>query len=115
MSVFALVLAVVVTIMLMTRELYLARERAIIIASIEALRTGFENARNSIRQSHEEIFLLQALLIERGIVLEHDIQSARKRLIEGPRKRAEEHEAISQHLGRSPEHLVLEDTEGKIH
>ena len=100
---------------LIVRELQLARERAMHLAAFEQLRLALDATRTQLRRAFEDLYVLQTVLAERNVLDEAELQRSRARLIEQPRRIAEERDAIQRHLGVSPTHLVVEDTEGKIH
>ena len=100
---------------LVIRELQLIRERTMQINMLEQLRLSLESTRTQLRRHAEDLFVLQTLLVEHNLTTEAELVNSRVRLIETPRRLAEERSSIQRHLGVEPPHLVLEDSEGKIH
>jgi hypothetical protein len=100
---------------LILREFQLARERAMHMAAFDQLRLALEGMRAQLRRNAEDIYVMQVLLAERSIFNEAELARARARLIEAPKRNAEERESIQRHLGREPTHLVLDENDGKIH
>ena len=100
---------------LILREFQLARERAMHIALQEQMRLSLESTRAQLRRAAEDLFVLQSVLVERNLLDETQLARSRARLIEAPRRMAEERDAIARHLGVAPTHLVVEETDGKVH
>src|SRR4051812_23081934 len=115
MTLLALAAGIFFALALILRELQLGRERAMHHASFEQLRLSLEGTRAQLRRAGEDLYVLQAVLAERNLLTETDLARCRARLIENPRRIAEERDAIQRHLGVAPTHLVVDDSEGKIH
>lgn len=100
---------------LIVRELQTARERALQLAAFEQLRLSLDATRGQLRRAFEDLYVLQTVLAERNILDEAELARSRARLIETPRRIAEERDAIQRHLGVAPTHLVVDESEGKVH
>ncbi len=115
MALLAIGAALVVCIAFAIREQQLSRERAAQTAALDGLRAALDAQRGQLRRAQEDVYVLQTLLGERNVVDENDLAQARMRLIEGPRRVAEERAAMARHLKVSPTQLVLDAGEPKVH
>lgn len=97
------------------RERHLRRERAATAEALRDLRIALEATRAQLRRAGEDVFVLQTLLAERNLLDDGDLARARIRLIETPRRLAEERAAMARHLQVSPTQLVLDPNDPKIH
>ena len=93
------------------RELQLHRERRETRVLFEQQRISMEIHRSHLNRAREDLFVLQATVLERGILEESDLLEGRNRLIEKPRLRAREQNALLESLGTSAERLLLDDSE----
>jgi hypothetical protein len=100
---------------LLVREVQLSRERAMQAAVFEQLRAALESTRTQLRRASEDLHVLQNVLVERRMVDEAELARTRIRLVEMPRRLAAEKDAIRRHLGVSPQVLVRDDGDGKVH
>lgn len=115
MILLALGAGIIVVLGLVIRELQLARERTVHVTHLQGLRQSLEASRAQLRRCTEDLFVLQAILAERNLFNEADLTRGRLRLIEAPRRQAEEREAISRHLGMNQAVMMVDEGEGKIH
>jgi hypothetical protein len=115
MAVLAVVAVLVLSVGFALRERQLARDRAATEAALQELRTSLEGARNQLRRANEDLFVIQTLLGERNLLDENDLARARLRLIDAPRRVAEEKAAMARHLKVSPTQLVIDPSDSKIH
>lgn len=115
MTLLALSGGILFTLALIVREFQLARERSLHLAALEQLRLSLEGARAHSRRQAEDMYVLQTVLIERNVLDESELMRSRTRLIETPRRIAEERDSIQRHLGASPPHLLVEESDGKVH
>ncbi len=115
MALVAIGAALVVCIAFALREQQLSRERAAQNAALDGLRAAIDALRGQLRRAQEDTFVLQTLLGERNMLDENDLAQARLRLIEAPRRVAEERAAMARHLKVSPTQLVLDPGEPKLH
>lgn len=97
------------------RELQLYRERAALTQAVDNLRTALENTRQHVRRQSEDLYVLASVLTERNIVDDTELARSRARLIEQPRRVAEEREALTKVLNVPATQLVVEDGDPKIH
>ena len=97
------------------RESQLARERVLQAARHRTLQTALEDTRNQLRRACEDLYVLQHILAERNVLDDTDLARGRVRLVEAPRRMAQERDAIQRHLGISAPYLVIEDSDRKIH
>jgi hypothetical protein len=101
------------------REWQLSRERRAFAQAVDHLRVSLETTRHHLRKVSEDLFVLQSLMVERNLIDETELARGRMRLIEGPRRAAEERDALAKNMKVSPTVLVLVDSEGdgghKIH
>lgn len=115
MTLLALGATIIFVLGLVIRELQLARERTVHITHLQSLRQSLEATRAQLRRCTEDLFVLQAILAERNLFNEADLTRGRLRLIEAPRRQAEERDAIGRHLGANQAILMVDEGEGKIH
>jgi len=115
MAVLAVVAVLVLSVAFALRERRLARDRTATEAALQELRTSLEGARTQLRRANEDVFVVQTLLSERNLLDENDLARARLRLIEAPRRVAEEKAAMARHLKVSPTQLVIDPSDSKIH
>jgi hypothetical protein len=97
------------------REWQLARERRTFVQAVEHLRVSLETSRHHLRRVSEDLFVLQSVMVERNLLDETELARSRARLIEVPRRLAEERENITRNMNVSPTSLVIEEGEHKIH
>lgn len=115
MAVLAMVAVLVLSVAFALRERRLARDRTAALAALDELRTSLEAVRIQLRRANEDVFVVQTLLSERNLLDENDLARARLRLIEAPRRVAEEKAAMARHLKVSPTQLVIDPSDSKIH
>ena len=115
MAMLAMVAAVVLGTALLAREVQLGHERATVSANIRELRVALELSRAQLRRTAEDLYVIQTLLCERNLLDEGEIARARLRLIDAPRRVAEERAAMARHLKVSPTQLVFDPGDSKIH
>ena len=115
MAVLAVVAVLVLSVAFAFRERQVARERVAAEMVLQELRTSIEGARSQLRRANEDLYVIQTLLAERNLLDENDLARARLRLIEAPRRVAEERAAMARHLKVSPTQLVIDPTDSKIH
>lgn len=115
MALLAVIAAGVLCIAFAVREYQLGKERAAMISAITELRTAVEASRTQLRRLTEDIYVIQTVLAERNVIDDADLARARMRLIETPRRLAEERAAMARHLKVSPTQLVLDPGDPKIH
>ena len=85
------------------------RERRAAAQAIANLHSALEVAGQQIRQCREEIFVVRALLQERGLVSERDLTQARERLIEEPRRQAEERRELVRGVTIAPNQVIIDE------
>lgn len=107
--------AVFVTIAWLAREFQGMRERAQLERTLHEMRLSQQTVRDGVRRLAEDFFVMQHLLAERSVVQDADMLRGRSRLIEQPRRKAQEKHAIMQHLGTKTPPLMVEDADGKVH
>lgn len=95
---------------LAVREFQLSRERASMTAAFEQLKASLETTRAQQRRGLEDVYVLQATLLERHVVDQTELAESRSRLIDGPRKMAQERRAILKHTTVSPTQLILDES-----
>lgn len=92
-----------------------ARHHALQIAALEHLRANLDAQRAHLKRMLEDLHVLQTVLCEHHVLDDGELAQSRVRLIENPRRQAEERSAILHHLGVAPQHLVVDEGDGKIH
>ncbi len=115
MALLAVFGGLLLAIALVLRELQLARQRTQQASSAERQRLALEQTRSQLQHALEDVYVLQMLLVERGLFEEGDLVRGRARLVEAPRRVAAEREALLRHLGASAPQLVLDDQNNKVH
>lgn len=109
-------LSVLLSFIWLGREWQLAKERTLQLASLKALSEILHSTRLQLRRATEDIFVLQALLIERQAFSESDLNRARLRLIEYPRRQAEQRQAaVADDVDLSQSIFVATENGRKVH
>lgn len=104
-----------VCVALLVREVNLLRERATISQSLDEVSLSQQSVRDGTRRLAEDLFVLQNLLLERNLLQKSELMRARGRLIEQPRRKAEERTAMLRHISAEKVPFVLEDADGHVH
>lgn len=104
-----------VCVSLLVREVTLVRERATLSRNIEELSLSQQSVRDGTRRLAEDLFVLQNLMVERGLLQQSDVSRGRGRLIEQPRRKAEERTAMLKYVSAEKVPFVLEDADGHVH
>jgi hypothetical protein len=87
------------------------RQRRIQGQLMTAIGTSLAELQNQIQNQREDLYILESILAERGLIENGDISNGRHRLIDSPRQRLAERENIlTQHEIR-PEQLIPTDDE----
>jgi hypothetical protein len=115
MALLAVIAAVVLCVAFAIRENQLGRERRVLAAAIEELRGVLDMTRMQLRRTGEDLYVTQTLLTERNVLDENDMARARLRLIEAPRRMAEERAQMARHLKVSPTQLLIDQGDPKVH
>lgn len=115
MTFLALGAGIFLTLAMILREVQFARDKASAMAAYEQMRITLEGTRAQLRRSAEDLFVLQTVMVERHLIDDTELARSRARLIDLPRRRAEEKDAISRNLGVNSGHLLVDDVDGKIH
>jgi hypothetical protein len=82
---------------------------------VEQMRLTLEGSRSQTRRLAEDLFVLQAVLTEHHLLDDAEMARSRARLVETPRRVAQERDAIARNLGVSPTHLVVSDRDSDFH
>jgi hypothetical protein len=82
---------------------------------VEQMRLTLEGTRSQTRRLAEDLFVLQAVLTEHHLFDDAEMARCRARLVETPRRVAQERDAITRNLGVSPTHLVVSDSDSDFH
>lgn len=110
--VFALVLTVVVVV----REVSAARERRLLLRTIGILRTAITDIDRALSRTMEDVYVLRCLLAERRTLSEEDFVQGRSRWIDKPRLVEMERRQIQEVVGEAPRStLVIDVDENKLH
>jgi hypothetical protein len=96
------------------REYQLWRERNALQQTIQQLRTTLDAGRQHARRVSEDLYVLQAVLVERNLLDEDELQRSRIRLVDTPRRLAEERNQLLRNMSISPTQLV-DDGDPKVH
>lgn len=99
---------------LLYREHQLNRERAAVLSNLQEAFTALDACHIQIKRTNEDLFVMQTVLCERHILDENDLVQARMRLIEIPRRLAEERAATARHLKVSPTQLIFDPLDPTI-
>lgn len=92
------------------REYQLAKERVTMTAAIEQLRGFLDTNRSQLRRTLEDLYVLQATMVERNVIDECELAEGRARLIEAPKRMAQERRAILKHVTANPTQVVVDDS-----
>lgn len=98
-----------------TREIQWSRDRAKARSAVRALAEALETSNNTTRRLQEDLYVLQTVFRERNLISKGDLQSARRRLVEAPKRVAAERDAIQRNLDIGVPPHVIEDSLGKLH
>lgn len=115
MALLAVIAVIVLGVVLLTREHQFSRERATTGTSVQEVRAALDACRMQLRRTAEDLYVIQTVLSERNLLDDNELARARLRLIEAPRRMAEERAAMARHLKVSPTQLMLDSAEPKIH
>ena len=115
MIVLVLIGGLLLVIGMVVREFQLARERAARAKLFEYLSRALDANREQLKRLSEDLYVLRTLLAERQIIASKDLIDGRTRLIDGPRRQAEERDAILRGFDILPIQLLAEDPESKMH
>ncbi len=96
---------------LIVREYQLGRERTARLAALEQLHGSLEAAGRQLRRAREDIYVLRTVLQERGVISEEELARGRARLIEAPRRRAEERSEMLRELQVPSTKVILDEGE----
>ncbi|RZK51142.1 MAG: hypothetical protein EOO59_15440 [Hymenobacter sp.] len=96
------------------RELTLARERAIHLTLSQQLHSNLDSTRAQLRRLSEDYYVLTTLLMERHVVGDAELSRGRARLIEQPRRIAQQRDLL-QRKGLASAQLVVDEGDGNIH
>ena len=110
-----LAIAFFVTVAWLAREVQGMRERAGLEQVLAELRISQRNVREGVRRMAEDFFVMQHLLAERSVVAESDMVRARARLIETPKRKAQERTTMSRHVDVNVSAMWVEDRDGNVH
>lgn len=99
---------------LIVREWQISRERAIRLSTLDSLYQSLEATNRQLHRAREDLFVLRTLMQERGVFSEEEFAQSRVRLIEKPRRRAEERSQLTRGLGL-PSNVLLVDDGESIH
>ncbi len=82
---------------------------------VEALRLSLEGNRVQLRRCHEDILVLRHALAARHLLDDTDLNRQRLRLVEEPRRQAQERTAIERDLGIAASRLVADSGDCTFH
>src|SRR5687767_6586533 len=80
------------------REWQLARERRAFAQAVEHLRLSLDSSRQHLKRISEDLYVLQSVMVERNLIDETELQRSRVRLVDNPRRLAEERDALARHM-----------------
>jgi len=96
---------------LIVRELQTMRERAALTAQVDELRRAADAQSTHLRRAREDIVVLRAVLEQKHLLDDADLQKCRERIIEAPRRAAQERQAMGKDLQAGSAHMVIDDGE----
>ncbi|MEM6558242.1 MAG: hypothetical protein AAF605_00525 [Myxococcota bacterium] len=102
-------------VVMVAREIAWFRERGATHKALKALGDAFEQRNQSIRRLQEDLYVLQSVMRERNMLSDHELVSARKRLVEQPKRVAEERDAIQRNLNVGIPSQVIKESINKLH
>jgi len=94
---------------LIVREYQLSRERRARMAALEHLHGSLDLTTKHLRRAREDLYVLRAIMQERGVLTDEEFARCRVRLIEAPRRRAEERSQILRSVEVSPQQVILDE------
>ncbi len=111
MTLLALCGGLLLAVALMVREVQLRRERAAARADHDRLFASVETAVRHLRRTREDLYVMRTVMQERGVLTEEDLARGRARLIETPRRRAEERDQMLKELKIADVPVILDEGE----
>lgn len=115
MLVLTLIGTMLIGLALLVRELRLVDERRRQTAALLAVEAALEKTRAQLRRTLEDVYVLQTLLLERNLLDEQELARARARLVEAPRRIAQERAEVLRTAGVSEPALVVDEGIDKLH
>lgn len=115
MLVLTLIGTMLIGLALLVRELRLVDERRQQAAALLAVEAALEKTRAKLRRTLEDVYVLQTLLLERNVLDEQELAKARARLVEAPRRAAEERAEVLRTVNVSEPALVVDEGIDKLH
>ncbi len=115
MTLLAVLGGLLLALALIAREVQLARERSSQATNTAKLHSTLTDTRRQLRRALEDIYVLHAVLADKNLVDDADVARIRARLIDTPRRVAEERDAIMRSHDVSPPQLVIDEDVNKIH
>ncbi len=110
----ALVVSLVTLILLGVRDFGLARERAALYEALKRLSASMEILRQELQRTSDDVYVLQTILAEHNLTDAVEFTRARARLVEAPRRVAQERDNLVRALKVAPTDLII-DEEPKLH
>lgn len=87
------------------------RQRRIQAGLMAAIGSSLAELQSQLQKQREDLYILENILAERGLLEDEDLRDARHRFIESPRERLAERENILQQHEIRPEQLIPNDDE----
>lgn len=115
MTLLAIAGGLLLALALIAREVQIARERSALADQVERQRLMAADTRRQLRRALEDLYVMQTLLADKHLLDENEFARGRVRLIEKPRRVAEERNAILRDSDVEPTQLVVDDDVNKIH
>jgi hypothetical protein len=94
MILLALIGGLLLALAILAREYQLSRERVARTTALEHMRINAEATAKQLSRAREDLYVLRVMMHTRGLITEEDFARSRTRLIETPRKRAQERSQI---------------------
>lgn len=94
---------------LIVREIQQGRERTARLSALERLHQLGDAQARQLRRAREDLYVMRVLLQERGVFSDEEFARSRIRLIEDPRRRAEERSQLTRDVNLAPGVLIIDD------
>lgn len=96
------------------REYQLAKERITMTTAFDHLRRSLDSTRSQLQRALEDLYVLQSTMVERNVVDEGELAEGRARLVEAPKRKAQERRAILKHVAANPTQVVVDESHTKL-
>jgi len=111
MLLFAILGGLLLSAALIAREIQWTKERHSRDATHQELENALRLTRAQLRRTREDLYVFKSVLQERRLIDDAALLEGRMRLVENPRRKAEERARIVRNADVSPTQVVIDDGE----